>query len=205
MAACMDLHPCILNALKSLHVNLGRCDQRLAKGRSKFIIISVKRFLCHLKNLADKGETVAVYAGGCHSNENISCIQVLSCDQVLLIHYANCEASQVILVYRIKSRHFCCLAADQCCAGLAAAFCNAFYDLSDLLRYVFAARNIVKEEKRLSACTCNIIYTHCNTVDSHSVMLVHNKCQLQLGSYTVCTGNQCWLLHVLKAVHGKST
>ena len=100
---------------------------------------------------------------------------------------------------------FCCLTTDQRCLGLYTAFCNTFYDLSDLLRIVFTAGNVVQEKQRFAACTCNIIHAHGHGINSDGIMLVHNHGYLNLGSASICSGNQSRLFHIFEFLHGKCT
>ena len=205
MAACMDSHACIADALECFHVNPGRSDQCFAKCCSQFIIVSVKGFSCHLEYFADKRESVAVDTGRSHTDQHISRIQFFSCEKILLVDHTYCKSGKIVLIFRHKSRMLCCLSTDQCCTRLYTALCHTAYDLSDLLRIVLAACDVIQEKQRFCACTCNVIYTHGNCIDSYRIMFVHNHGKFYLGSTSVCTGYQCRFLHVLKCAHAKSS
>ena len=112
-------------------------------------------------------------AAGCDSDKGIACFDVCSGDKILLIYHANCEAGQIVLIFRIKARHLGSLAADQSCIGLDAAVSHTFYDGSDFLRIVLAAGNVVKEEQGLCTAADYIVYAHSDAVDTDRVMFVH--------------------------------
>ena len=98
----------------------------------------------------------------------------------------------------------CGLTADQCRIGLQTAFCNAFYDRSDLLRIVLSACDVVEEEQRFSAGTCDIVHTHGNGINADGVVFIKNHGELHLGSASVCTGKQHRLFHFFDFCQGKS-
>ena len=168
-------------------------------------MVGIQSLFVHLEDAADQRKAVAVNAAGCDSDKGIACFDVCSGDEILLIYHANCEAGQIVLIFRIKARHLGSLAADQSCIGLDAAVSHTFYDGSDFLRIVFAAGNVVQEKQRLAACTGNIVHAHSHTVDTDGVVFVHDKCQFQFGTHTVGSGYQRRMLHAFELVHGKCT
>ena len=115
--------------------------------------------------------------GGGKTDEHIAGFRVPAGDQVLLIHDSYRESGQVIFVHRIESGHFGRLAADQGRSRLLTAFRHAADDGCDLLRFIFAAGDIIQEKQRLPARAGDIIHTHGYTVDTDGVMLVHQKRQ----------------------------
>ena len=82
----------------------------------------------------------------------------------------------------------CSLSAYERSACHLAACCHTFYDLGDLFRIVLAAGNIIQEKQRLSACAGNVVNAHCNGIYSYGVMLVKDKCQLDLCAHAVGSG-----------------
>ena len=60
MAACMDLHSGLTDALQCFYIDSGRCDQCLSQSCSKFIIISIQGFFCHVEYFTYKRKSVAV-------------------------------------------------------------------------------------------------------------------------------------------------
>ena len=205
MAACLYGNACFLYISQSLHINLGGGEQCLAQSGPQLIIICVQAFLCQLllKYLAHQRKAIAVYTGRSHSNQDIPRTQVLTCNQVLLIYNTHRESCQVVLILRIKARHLCCLSANQGRTGLPASLSHTLYNRGNFLRNILAAGNIIQEEQRLTTSAGHVVDTHSHTVDSHCVMLIHQKCQFQLGSHAVSTGQQSRLLHPLERGHGK--
>ena len=137
-----------------------------------------------------------MYTGRCHSDQHISVLQILACDQFFLLTYANCKSSQVIFFLRHQSRMLCCLAADQRRLRLYTALCHTAYDRCDLLRIVLATCNIIKEEQRLPSGTGNVVHTHRYGVNTDRIMLIQKKCQLHLRAAAIGTGKKHRLLHL---------
>ena len=205
MTACMNLHARLSNAFQCFYIDSGRCDQRLSQSCSKLFIISIKRLFCHVKYFTYKRKSIAMNTCGSHTDQDISWFQGLSCKKIFFVNDSYRKSGKVVLIFRHKARMLCCLTTDQSCLRLYTALCNAFYDLCDLFRIIFAAGNVVQEKQWLAACTCNIIYTHGYSIDSDGIMLVHNHGYLNLGSTSVCSGNQSRLFHIFEFLHGKCT
>ena len=110
---------------------------------------------------------------------------------------ADSKTCKVVFVFRIESRHLSCLAADQSCKGLNASVCNAFYDVCYLFRLVLSACNVIQKEQRPCACADDIVHAHGDTVDPDRVMLVHEKCDLQLGPDAVCPAHEHRVVDIL--------
>ena len=189
MAARFHSHACILHCFQRLYIDTGRCQKCLAKRGSQLLIVGLQSLFVEflLKYLADQGETITVNAGGCHTDQYITRFQVFAGNHVFFINHTDSKTSQIIIFLRHQSRMLSCLAADQCSLRLQAALCNTLYDIRDLLRIVLAAGNIVQEKQRLAACTCNVVDTHRNRVDTDRVMLVHDDRQFYLGTTAVRT------------------
>ena len=136
-------------------------------------MIGIQSFLIHLEYFTNQRESVGMYTGRSHTDQHIAVFYLASCDHIFAVNHANCKTSQIVFILRHKSRMLCCLTTDQRCAGLVTSFCYTFYDLSNLLRIVFAAGNIIQEKQRLAACAGNIVYAHCNCIDSDGIMFVH--------------------------------
>ena len=60
MAACMDLHARLSDALKRFYIDSGRCDQCLSQSCSKLFIISFQRLFCHVKYFTYKRKSITV-------------------------------------------------------------------------------------------------------------------------------------------------
>ena len=78
-----------------------------------------------------------------------------------------------------------------------AAFGYARNDSGDFFGNVFTASDIVKEEKRFCAAANNVVYAHCNAVDTDGIVLILNKCELKLCSYAVGAAYEYGLFHSL--------
>ena len=90
----------------------------------------------------------------------------------------------------------CRLTAKERAVCLYAALCNALYNGRNFLRNVLSACNIIQEKQGISACTCNVIDAHGNTVNSYGIMTIHQKRQLLLGSDSIGSGEQNRILHL---------
>ena len=158
--------------------------------------------MLHVEDLTHQREAVGVHAGGGQTDEHIALGQGLAVDDLFLVHHANGETSQVVLVHGIETGHLGGLAAYQGAASLAAALGDAGDDVSDAGGGVLAAGDVVQEEQGHSAAADDVIDTHGHAVDAHGVVLVHEERQLQLGAHAVGAGHQHGLLHAVQ-VGGK--
>ena len=140
-----------------------------------------------------------------NANQYISRLDIFTGDQIFLIYGTYRKPCQIVFVFRHQSRMFCRLAADQSASGLCAAFRYPLYDRCDLFRIVLSASNIIQEKQRFRTCACNIVHTHCHTVNSHGIVLIQQKCQFDLGTYAIRSGNQHRLIHRLDLFHRKSS
>ena len=80
--------------------------------------------------------------------------------------------------------------ADECALSLNTALCYTGYYLRDLFGDILSAGDIIKEELRLCSAADDVVHAHSNTVDTDSVVLVEDKCDLDLCTYAVCSGNE---------------
>ena len=187
MAARLDRDTVVPDALQRVHVDDRWLDQCLAERLSQLIIVCIQTLLRHLKHFSDKGKAVAVHAARCDADQHIACPEIRTCDQILLVDHTHCKSRKVILILRHQSRMLRSLAADQCSAALPAALRHPFHDRRDLDRLIFPTGNIIEEEQRLTARTCDIVDTHRHTVYADRIVLIHQKCQLDLGPDPVRT------------------
>ena len=203
MAAALDGHARILHRAQSPDINPGGRKKRLSQRRPKLFIIGVQALLRHLEHLAHKRKSVAVHTRGGNAHKHVSGSDLFARDQILLIHHTYRKSGKIVLLLRHQSRMLRRLAADQRCLRLHTSFCHTAHDRGDLLRKVPAAGNIIQEEQRLPAGTHHIVHTHGHTVDSHRVMLIHQKRQLDLRSHAIRTGQQHRMLHLLDLIQTK--
>ena len=91
----------------------------------------------------------------------------------------------------------CRLTADQRSSRLKAAFCHTLDDISDLLRLIFPARDVVQEKEGLSARAGNIVHAHCHCVDPDGIMFVQDHGDLHLCPASVGSGQQDRIFHLL--------
>ena len=107
MAACLYRNPGILDGFEGFHVNFCRGNQRFTERGSQLFIICIQAFRCKLlfEYLTHQRETVTVYSGGGHTNQDIACHQFLTGYQILLIYRSHCKTGQIIFVFRIETRH----------------------------------------------------------------------------------------------------
>ncbi len=205
MTAALDGHARILHRTQSSDINPGGRKKRLSQRRTKLFVISVQALLRHLEHLAHKRKSVAVHTRGCNAHKHISGPDLFARDQILLIHHTYRKPGQIVLLLRHQPRMFRRLAADQCRSCLLTSFCHTAHDCGNLLRKVPAAGNIIQKKQRLPAGTHHIVHTHGHTVDSHRVMLIQQKRQLDLRSHAIRTGQQHRMLHLLDLIQTKGT
>ena len=84
MAACMDLHARLSDALQRFYIDSGRCDQCRSQSCSKLFIISIQRLFCHVKYFTYKRKSITVNSCGSHTDQDISWFQCLSCKKIFL-------------------------------------------------------------------------------------------------------------------------
>ena len=130
----------------------------------------------------------------------------LSCDQVFFIYYTNCKTSQVVLIYRIESRHLSSLSADQCRIRLYAAFCYTAYDLSDLFRIVLAAGNVIQAKNSGSPPAQAISFTHMATQSMPTVSCLSRiNASFSFVPTPSVPETSVGFFHVFEFFHGKCT
>ena len=120
MAARFHSHARILHCFQRLYIDTGRCQKCLAKRGSQLLIVGLQSLFVEflLKYLADQGETIAVNAGGCHTDQYITRFQVFAGNHVFFINHADSKTGQIIIFLRHQPRMLSCLAADQSCLRL---------------------------------------------------------------------------------------
>ena len=152
-----------------------------------------------MEHFSYQRKSIAVYTGTCDSDQGIARFDILSGDQIFSVNYAHCKSSQVVLILRHQPRMLCSFTTDQSSSGLFTALCHTTYDSCDLLRIILAAGNIVKEEQRFTACTCHIVHTHGNRINTDGIMFIQKKCKLYFGSTSVGSGQQYRIFHILNS------
>ena len=85
MGTALDRNTGRLHALKCLHINAGGCQERFAQRLPEFRIKDLQILFVDIKNLADKGKSVAVYTRRSDADQCITGLYVLSGDQILFI------------------------------------------------------------------------------------------------------------------------
>ncbi len=196
MAAALDRDTRLADTAERAHIDLCGTKKRIAQGLAQFRIKFAQILFVDVKNLAHQGEAVGMNAGGSNADQDIAGTDLRTGDQVLFVCSTHCEACQIILVHRIKTGHFRCLAADQGSSRLLAAVTDTLDDLRDLLGDILAAGNIVKEKERLAARACHVIDTHGDTIDTDRIMPVHQESKFELCSDAVSSGQQDRIFHL---------
>ncbi len=198
MAAAPDGHARLPDCLQAVDIDSCGGEEGIAERVAELVVVLLQDLpVIDAKDLSDEGEAVGVDAGGGDADEGVAGADVLSRDHVLPVHDADGEACKVILLLRHKAGVFCGLAAKKRRVRLHAAFRNALYDCSDLLREVPAAGDVVQEKQRVAACTCDIVHAHGDAVDADRVVAIQEKCQLDLRADAVGAGEQDRILHIL--------
>jgi hypothetical protein len=82
----------------------------------------------------------------------------------------------------VHARHFGRLAADECAAGLAAAFGDARNDLGRHPRLQLPGGEIIQEEERLRALGQDIVNAHRYEIDANGIVTTGGEGQHQLGA-----------------------
>ena len=87
-----------------------------------------------------------MYTGRSDADKHITFLQILTCDQILLIYNTYCKTCKIVLILRHQSGMLCGLTAYQCCVRLLTALCHALYDGSDLLGNIASTCDIIQEK-----------------------------------------------------------
>ena len=114
-------------------------------------------------------------AGRSNADQRITRFEIFARNELVLFAYSNGKAGKVIFLIRHQTGVLRRFTADKSTSCLHTAVCNALNDLLDLFRIILSAGNIIEEEKRLCTAAGNIIHTHCNTVNSDGIVLIHKK------------------------------
>ena len=137
-----------------------------------------------------------MHSGGCNAHEHVADLDLGAVNELRLLHDSGSVAGNVIFPVPVHSRHLGSLTADEGAAGLAASLGNSGDNRLNLGRNVLSHSDIVEEEKRLGSLRQHVIDTHCNRIDADGVMLVHCKCQFELGSHAVSSADEDRFLDV---------
>ena len=141
-------------------------------------------------------------AGGGQADEDIARPHQASVEDPLLVHYADGEPGQVVLVLRVEAGHLGGLPSDQGALRLHAPLRHAGDYGGDPLRHVFTKRDIVQKEEGPRSGADYVVDAHGNAVDTHCVVTVGKEGELQLGAHSVGRGDQHRTLHAAQ-VRGK--
>ena len=109
-------------------------------------------------------------------------------------HY---KPGKIVLPFRIESGHFSGLSPDERALGFKASRCNPLNDNLGLFNIQLPHRQIIQEKKRGGSLHHNVVYAHGNKINTHGVVFVQHECYLQLCAYTICGGDEHWVLGVL--------
>ena len=197
MADALDIH-LFQQSQNALDVNLGGSQQRLGNGSAGKLLPGDVQFgivVIDVEDLPAKAEAVGVDAGGSQRDDHISGTHFGVVDDLLFIHNAHSEASQIVIFCRHQTGMLGGLAANQGSTGLDTALCHTGNNLGNLLRIILAAGNVIKEKQGLCTDTDNVVDTHGDGVDADGIVLIHKNGKLDLGAAAVCTGNQNRLFH----------
>ena len=126
----------------------------------------------------------------CYPNEDVAHGDLAPVDKFRFLDHSGRITCDVILSICIHPGHLCRLSADKGATGLAAALCDAGYDGLDHLRTGLSLSHIIEEEEGFRPLGQDVVHAHRDSVYADSVVLVHRKRDLKLGSYTVGTTHQ---------------
>src|SRR5699024_8742667 len=91
-------------------------------------------------------------------------------DVFLLLHCTGGEPGNVRFAASVHLTRLCSLPADQCTAGLHAAFRHTVHDVSNHFRDHFIDSDIIEEIERLGTGCQNIVHTHRHRIDADRSM-----------------------------------
>ena len=130
------------------------------------------------------------------THQHVAHTHLRTVDQARLLDHAAREARNIVLAAGIHARHLGRFAADECTAGLTAAFGHTRHDRFDLRRLVVPHGYIIQEEERLGPLRQHVVHAHSHGVDADRVVLIHLESQLELGSHAVGTAHEHRLLDI---------
>lgn len=137
------------------------------------------------EGLADQRVAVRVRPAGRDADERIAGADGAAVDQVFALDDSDAKPGEIVVTVGIHVRHFRGLAADQCGAGLHAAFRNACNDVCRDVNIQVTASEIVEKKQRFRALHEHVIGAHRDKIDTDRVMPVHLLRELEFGADAV--------------------
>ena len=111
-------------------------------------------------------------------------------DDAALLHHADAEAREVVILALVHAGHLGGLAADQRAARLLAAGADALDDPGRHVDVEPAGGVVIEEEQRFGAGDHEVVDAHRHQVDADAVVDAELHRQAQLGADTVGAGDQ---------------
>ncbi len=129
-------------------------------------------------------------AGGRKAEDDIARLHIVFRQNLSAFDRADGEAREIVILARIKPRHFRGLAADQSGAGLAAALGDAGDNARGKIGIEPARRIIIEKEERLRALDDEIVDAHGDEIDADRRIQSAVDGELDLGSDAVIGGDK---------------
>ena len=184
-----------------LNVDSGRLEECVAEGGTQLRIEGLEVLLVDVEHFSYQGESVGVNAAGGNAHNSVAGLDSGSVQYLGLVNDTGAVSCDVVFVLSHHAGVLCGFAADQGAACHYAAVCNSLDDLRNLLRNDLADSDVVQEEQRLCAAADDIVHTHCDSVDTDGVVLVHQHCELELCTYAVGAAYEHRFLHAGEVRH----
>ena len=171
-----------------LHIQAGRLHDGLLEGPAVQGGRQIARST--LDALAHQAEAVGVHTTGCQTQHHVAGFYIGTGQNFGLFDRADGKTGQVVFTGGVHAGHFGSFAANQGAAREFTTLGDAANDRRSGVYVEFAAGEVVQEEQGLGTLHQNIIDTHGHQVDTHGVVHIPLKRQLELGAHAVGAAHQ---------------
>ena len=182
----------------TLNVDLCRSEKGLSDAlTAKLFARNVERIgiLVYLKHLTAKGKSVRVNTCRRESYNHVALSHTGIIKYLFLVNDTDRKACKVVILNGHHTGMLRSFSAYKRRARLNTPLGNTADDSCDLLGNILSASDVIKEEERLRATANNVVYAHCNRIDTDSVVLVHKDSHLNFSTATVSARNENRLFH----------
>src|SRR5213594_1286163 len=150
------------------------------------------------QHLAGQRIAVAVQSRGRQADHDVARLDTAPVNEPLPLDHPDRKAGQIVLAFRIESRHLGGPRPVQRATGLAAAFDAPGDDRFGLSHRQLPDRHVIQKEERLGSTDRHVVDAHRDQIDADRVMASHQGGDLQLGPHPVRARDQDRVLIFLR-------
>jgi hypothetical protein len=174
--------------LKRGHVDAGGGEQGVRERRLAQRLLGVGTRV--LEHTAYQRIAIGVRSARRQADQDVTRADGAAVDDARFLYDADTKTGQIVIGFGIHAGHFSRLAADERCAGLAAAFCNPGDNPPRRIHLELPGGVVVQKKQRLGTQHGDVIDAHGNQIDADRVVTPHLDRQLELGAYPVGARDQ---------------